>query len=135
MRFKVKSFKLFKHFQVWSEMDLKGLLSIVQYIYIGSDNLKLKKGLSSDSLFSLGSDFTGKSQMALPVDLHMELIYYSRQLLAIHTHKPASMPTFVGNYCTQQQRGDFYLHKSAVVSMKLQSFYQQIKKKFLILFN
>lgn len=68
MRSKVKSFKLFKHFQVWSEMDLKGLLSIVQYIYIGSDNLKLKKGLSSDSLFSLGSDFTGKSQMALPVD-------------------------------------------------------------------
>lgn len=68
MRFKVKSFKLFKRFQVWSEVDLKGLLSRVQYIYIGSDNLKLKKDLSSDSLFSLGSDFTGKIQMDLPVD-------------------------------------------------------------------
>lgn len=41
---------------------------MVQYIYIGSDNLKLKKDLGSDFLFSLGSDFTGKIQMALPVD-------------------------------------------------------------------
>lgn len=68
MRFEVKSFKLFKCFQVWSEMDLKGLLSVVQYTYIGSDNLKLKKDLSSDFLFSLGSDFTGEIQMALPMD-------------------------------------------------------------------
>lgn len=68
MRFEVKSFKLFNRFQVWSEMDLKGLLSAVQYIYIGSDNQKLKKDLSSDFLFSLGSDFTGKIQMALPVE-------------------------------------------------------------------